>query len=199
MFLTYPRIGNNEKMMEWWKHFFNIKLSFTVFSIFKMTKHKAEEDNNVGEIIRESISERELLRGDWLLVNYDNANKSEKWKWPKKEDKIIYKRSQTFEKLNPWEVASSRGQFIFKDIVLMIWVCIILFLYVIFNCSRSVLLIQKSIQFDCKYLMGKFCSHCVLSLDIRFIIVSHLGSIELSGLIRTVHCLHVFWSQRMLL
>ena len=43
-----------------------------------MTKHKAEEDNNVGEIIRESISERELLRGDWLLVNYDNANKSEK-------------------------------------------------------------------------------------------------------------------------
>ena len=72
-----------------------------------MTHHKAEEDNNGGEIIRESISERELSRGDWLLVNYDSANKSEKWKWPKKEDKITYKRSQIFEKLNPSEVASS--------------------------------------------------------------------------------------------
>ena len=72
-----------------------------------MTNHEAEEDNNEGEIIRESISERELSRGDWLLVNYDSANKSEKWKWPKEEDKITYKRSQIFEKLNPSEVASS--------------------------------------------------------------------------------------------
>ena len=171
-----------------------------------MTNHEAEEDNNEGEIITESISERELSRGDWLLVNYGYANKSEKWKWPKKEDKIIYKRSQIFEKLNLPEVASSQGQFIFKDITLRIWVCTILFLYIIFNCSRSVLLIEKSIQFECKYLnnilrsknrlTGKFCSHCILSLDVRSIIVSHLGSIELGGLIRTVHCLHVFWSQR---
>ena len=72
-----------------------------------MTNHEAEEDNNEGEIIRESISERELSRGDWLLVNYDSANKSEKWTWPKEEDKITYKRSQIFEKLNPSEVASS--------------------------------------------------------------------------------------------
>ena len=72
-----------------------------------MTNHEAEEDNNEGEIIRESISERELSRGDWLLVNYDSANKSEKWKWPKEEDKITYKRSQIFEKLNPSEVESS--------------------------------------------------------------------------------------------
>ena len=43
-----------------------------------MTNHEAEEDNNEGEIIRESIFERKLSRGDWLLVNYDNANKSEK-------------------------------------------------------------------------------------------------------------------------
>ena len=43
-----------------------------------MTNHEAEEDNNEGEIIRESISERELSRGDWLLVNYGYANKSEK-------------------------------------------------------------------------------------------------------------------------
>ena len=69
-----------------------------------MTHHKAEEDNNGGEIIRESISERELSRGDWVLVNYDNANKSEKWKWSKKEDKIIYKWSQIFEKLDLPEV-----------------------------------------------------------------------------------------------
>ena len=174
-----------------------------------MTNHEAEEDNNEGEIIRESIFERKLLRGDWLLVNYDNANKSEKWKWPKKEDKIIYKRSQIFEKLNLPEVASSQSQFIFKDIILRIWVFIILFLYVIINFSRSALLIMKIIQSECKYLnnilrsknklTGKFCSHCILSLDIRFIIVSHWESIELSGLIRTVHCLHVFWSQRMLL
>ena len=161
--------------------------------------------------LSESISERELLRRDWVLVSYDDANKSEKWKWPENEDKIIYKRSQIFEKLNLPEVASSQGQFIFKDITLRIWVCTILFLYIIFNCSRSVLLIEKSIQFECKYLnnilrsknrlTGKFCSHCILSLDIRFIIVSHLGSIELSGLIRTVHCLHVHvsWSRRMLL
>ena len=43
-----------------------------------MTNHEAEEDNNEGEIIRESISERELSRGDWVLVNYDNVNKSDK-------------------------------------------------------------------------------------------------------------------------
>ena len=36
------------------------------------------------------------------------------------------------------------------------------------------------------------CSHCILSLDIRFMIVLHLGHIELSGLIRTMHCLHAF-------
>ena len=42
-----------------------------------MTNHEADKDNNEGEIIRESISERELWRGDWVLVNY-NANKSEK-------------------------------------------------------------------------------------------------------------------------
>ena len=108
-----------------------------------MTNHEAEEDNNESEIIRESIFERQLSRGDWLLVNYDNANKGEKWKWLKKEDKIIYKRPQIFEKLNPPEVASSQGQFIFKDITLRLWVCIILFLHAIINCSRNVLLIQK--------------------------------------------------------
>ena len=31
----------------------------------------------------------------------------------------------------------------------------------------------------------------------RFIIISHWGSIELGGLIRTVHYLHAFWNQRM--
>ena len=72
-----------------------------------MTNHEAEEDNDEGEIIRESISDRELSKGDWVLVNYDNANKSEKWKQPKKEDKIIYKISQIFQKLNPPEVAGS--------------------------------------------------------------------------------------------
>ena len=56
-----------------------------------MTNHEAEEDNNEGEIIRESISETELSRGDWVLVNYDNVNKSEKWKWSKRDDKTIYK------------------------------------------------------------------------------------------------------------
>ena len=120
-----------------------------------------------------------------------------------------YKRWQIFEKLDPPKVASSQGHFIFKDIILRISVCIILFLYVITNCSRSVIITQKSIQFECKYLnnilisknrlTGKFCSHCILSLDIRFIIVSHLVSIKLSGLIRTVHCLHAFWSQSALL
>ena len=60
--------------------------SYTVFSIFEMTNHETEEDNDEGEIIRESISERELSREDWVLVNYDNVKKSEKWKWPKKEE-----------------------------------------------------------------------------------------------------------------
>ena len=99
--------------------------------------------------LSESISERELSRRDWVLVSYDDANKSEKWKWPENEDKIIYKRSQIFEKLNLPEVASCWGQFIFKDITLRIWVCIIFVCFI--NCSRSVLLIQKSIQFEYKY------------------------------------------------
>ena len=43
-----------------------------------MTNHETEEDNDEGEIIRESISERELSREDWVLVNYDNVKKSEK-------------------------------------------------------------------------------------------------------------------------
>ena len=43
-----------------------------------MTNDEAEENNNEGEIIREGISERELSRGDWVLVNYDIVNKSEK-------------------------------------------------------------------------------------------------------------------------
>ena len=92
-----------------------------------MTNHEAEEDNNEGEIIRESISEREQ---EW------------KGKWPKEEDKITYKRSQIFEKLNLPEAANSWGQFIFKGITSRRWVCITLFLYVI-NCSISVLFIQK--------------------------------------------------------
>ena len=133
-----------------------------------MTNHEAEEDNDEGEIIRESISEREQ---EW------------KGKWPKEEDKITYKRSQIFEKLNLPEAANSWGQFIFKGITSRRWVCITLFLYVI-NCSISVLFIQKSMQFECKYLnnilgsknrlTGKYCSHCILPMVIRFIIVSHL-------------------------
>ena len=85
-----------------------------------MTNDEVEEDNNEGEIIREGISERELSRGDWVLVNYDIVNKSEKWKCSKKKDKLICKWSQIFEKIDLAEVASSRGQFIFKDIVLRI-------------------------------------------------------------------------------
>ena len=43
--------------------------------------------------------------------------------------KKIYKRSQISDKLNPPEIASSCSQFTFKDIILRIQVCIILFLY----------------------------------------------------------------------
>ena len=89
------------------------------------------------------------------------------------------------------------------------WVCIILFLHVNFNwLGLNILLglkqyttIQKHIQGDYKYLNNilrsknrlreRFCSRCILLLDIRFIIISHLRFIiELSGLMRTI------WSQR---
>ena len=108
--------------------------SFTVVSISKINDHDAEEDNDEGKTIGESISEMELSRGDWVLVNYDNVkfpdeivnavanefkvnvmDRSENtfWKWPLKEDKIFCNRSQIFKKLKPAEVAGSWGQFMF--------------------------------------------------------------------------------------
>ena len=59
--------------------------SFTVVSIFK------EEDNVGDEIIRKSISEIELSRGDCVLVNYDNVVN-------KFEVNIIHKSGNTFWK-----------------------------------------------------------------------------------------------------
>lgn len=44
--------------------------SFTAVSIFKIIDHEAKEDNDEGKIVIESsISEIELLRGDWLIRN----------------------------------------------------------------------------------------------------------------------------------
>ena len=40
--------------------------SLSVVSIFKITDQQAEEDNEEGVIIRESISKIELSRGDWV-------------------------------------------------------------------------------------------------------------------------------------
>ena len=141
--------------------------------------------------LSEGISEIELSRGDWINVMHKSGNTF--WKWLQKEDKILSNRSHIFRKFKPPEIAGSWGHFIFND-VSTFWVCITLFLHVNTNCLRSVLLIFKNVQDESRYLnnilrsknrlTGKFSSHCILSLDIRFIIASHLGSIELSGLIK---------------
>ena len=75
--------------------------------------------------------------GDWVLVHYQGSNfpgevtnlygldfqvnvmhKSGNvfWKWPLKEDKILYEMQSVIKKLGPPEVAGTRSQFTFRDV-----------------------------------------------------------------------------------
>ena len=75
--------------------------------------------------------------GDWVLVSYDwqkfpgevtnitgldfEATVMQKscgafWKWVPKEDRIFYQKENVIQKLNPPEVAGSRGQFKYKNL-----------------------------------------------------------------------------------
>ena len=78
----------------------------------------------------------EVNIGDWVLVNYDGAdfpgeitnivgfdyevNVMHKygafWKWPLTEDRIFYDRKNVVKKLEPLEVAGTRGQFTFTQL-----------------------------------------------------------------------------------
>jgi len=109
------------------------KDDFTLVEIFQgagSDESEPEEQNQPNDENQETLK---VNIGDWVLVNYDGAdfpgeitnivgfdyevNVMHKcgafWKWPLTEDGIFYDRKNVVKKLEPPEVAGTRGQFTF--------------------------------------------------------------------------------------
>ena len=112
------------------------KDDFTLVEIFQgagSDESEPEEQNQPND--RNEVT-LEVNIGDWVLVNYDGAdfpgeitnivgfdyevNVMHKygafWKWPLTEDRIFYDRKNVVKKLEPPEVAGTRGQFTFTQL-----------------------------------------------------------------------------------
>ena len=108
--------------------------SFSLVNIFKVPEDTESEswESQLNPIFKSDI---QIDIGDWVLVHYQGSNfpgevtgiygldfqvnvvhKSGNvfWKWPLKEDKILYEMQSVLAKLGPPEMAGTRGQFTFR-------------------------------------------------------------------------------------
>ena len=112
---------------------------FSLVNIFKVPEDTESEsgESQLNPISDSPNSDIQIDIGDWVLVHYQGSNfpgevtaiygldfqvnvmhKSGNvfWKWPLKEDNILYQMQSVIKKLGPPEVARTRGQFTFRDL-----------------------------------------------------------------------------------
>ena len=115
----------------------SVEESYTVVNIFTSADSSESDMEDEMGMPSDDCMALEINVGDWVLVRYDDSNFPGEvtnsivsdyevsvmhkcgnafWKWLLKEDKIYYNKTSITKKLDPPQVAGSRGQFIFKEL-----------------------------------------------------------------------------------